>query len=46
MTVKPLLPLSPITAEGQRPSLAMLEVIQRLVDKVEELEARIAVLEP
>lgn len=45
MTLKPLQPLTPITVDGNRPSMALVEVIQRLVDKVEELEARIAVLE-
>lgn len=45
MTLKTLQPLQPVTQDGQRPSLDLVEVIQRLVDEVQRLEARIEQLE-
>ncbi len=39
MKVKPLLPQQYATAEGQHPSPELVEVIQRLVARVDELSA-------
>lgn len=53
MTPVPLLPTQPATQKGDTPSRELLEVIDRLVAKVRELEAtaedhetRITALEP
>lgn len=46
MTPKPLLPGQPVTAKGDPGSAELVEVIQRLVRVVKELDARLKVLEP
>ena len=45
MSAKPLQPFQPVTAKGDRPSLDLVEVIQRLVDEVDRLKARVEQLE-
>lgn len=45
MSVKPLQPFQAITQSGEKPSLAMLEAFQRLVEEVQRLEARVKALE-
>lgn len=44
--VKELLPEQPVTQDGTPASLELVEIIQRLVEKVEDLEARLQALEP
>ena len=44
--MKRLIPQQKVTESGEKPSLALLEVLNALAAKVEELEARIAALEP
>lgn len=44
--VKELQPTNPVTSDGKAPSLELVEIIQRLVAKVEDLETRLQALEP
>lgn len=44
--VKELQPGQPVTDDGKNGSLELIEIIQRLVERVEDLETRLAALEP
>lgn len=46
MSVQPLNLSQPITQKGDKPSRDLVEIIQRLVDKIDELETRVTALEP
>lgn len=46
MSAKPLLSQQSVTRSGEKPSAELLEIIQRLVDAVAALEARVTALEP
>lgn len=46
MNPVPLLPGQPVTQRGDAASQELLEVIQRLVSKIAELETRLEALEP
>lgn len=46
MTTRPLLPQQPVTEKGDRGSRELIEIIQRLHEKIVELESRIVALEP
>lgn len=46
MTAPRLINVQPVTQKGDLPSVELLKLVEQLARKIDELEARIAALEP